>query len=177
MPRVRYGPDITDDAQSLLLDQSRVKRKLEKASSDKARAALLKERDLINRAIKDLFGSRANARKLASESVARQGYLSSEDIASLGVKRAKKIKGKGQLGLASTPGRGSQQIGIKQGYRARPETQNPDLYVSATKKAKSSEVLRQVKSQKNAAKKARSKAKKAAKKKSPAKKAAQKRTR
>lgn len=171
MPRVRYGPDITDDADSLLLDDSRIKNQLKGASGAK-RAKLLKEKDLINQAIKEVFGSRANARKLASESVRRQGYLTPAEARAIGAKRTQKLKGKGPLGLASTPGRGSEQIGRKTGYRARANTNNEDLFRSATAKAKSSDIMRRVRSQKTAAEASKAKAKKAAKKVQAAKKPA-----
>lgn len=182
MPRVRYGPDITDDADSLLLDASRIKNQLNKAKGKKARAALIKERDLLNQAIKDIFGSRANARKLQKESTRVQGYLSPSEIRALGVKSNKKIKGKGVLGLANSP-RGSQQIGRKKGYKARANPTNEALYKSATERAKSSAILKQVKRQKTAAeanrkaskskaKKVQAKQKSAAKKATPTKKAA-----
>lgn len=174
MPRVRYGPDITDDADSLLLDDSRIKNQLRGATGAK-RVKLLKEKDVVNKAIKDVFGSRANARKLAAESVRRQGYMSSADARAIGAKRNQKLKGKGPLGLAATPGRGSQQIGRKKGYKVRQGTNNEDLFRSATAKAKSSEIMRRVKAQKTAAQSSKSKAKKratGAKKAAPAKKAA-----
>jgi hypothetical protein len=171
MPRVRYGPDITDDAQSILLDESRVKNKLKGAKSERERTKLLKERDLINQAIKEVFGSRDNARKLAAESVARQGYLKPEDVKALGAKRFKKLKGKGELGLPKTPGRRSEKIGLKKGFQARPETANGDLYRAATAKAKQSEIMRRVRSQQTAAQTSKNKAKTAAKKVGAAKKA------
>jgi hypothetical protein len=170
MPRVRYGPDITDDADSILLDDSRIKNQLKGATGAK-RAKLLKEKDVINKAIKDVFGSRKNARKLAAESVRRQGYMSDADARAIGAKRNRKLKGKGALGLAATPGRGSQQIGRKKGYKVRQGTNNEDLFKSATAKARSSEVMRRVRAQKTAAQSSKSKAKKAAKKVSGAKKA------
>ena len=171
MPRVRYGPDITDDADSLLLDDSRIKNQLKGATGAK-RAKLLKEKDLVNKAIKDVFGSRANARKLAAESVRRQGYMSDADARAIGARRNAKLKGKGPLGLAATPGRGSQQIGRKKGYKVRQGTNNEDLFRSATAKAKSSDIMRRVRAQKTAAQASKSKAKKAAKKVGAAKKAA-----
>lgn len=171
MPRVRYGPDITDDADSILLDDSRIKNQLKNASGQK-RVKLLKEKDLINKTIKDVFGSRANARKLAAESVRRQGYMSSADARAIGAKRNQKLKGKGPLGLAATPGRGSQQIGRKKGYKVRQGTNNEELFRSATAKAKSSDIMRRVKAQKTQAQKSKSSAQKAAKKIGGAKKAA-----
>jgi hypothetical protein len=172
MPRVRYGPDITDDAQSILLDESRIKNKLKGAKSERERTKLLKERDLINQAIKEVFGSRDNARKLAAESVARQGYLKPEDVKALGAKRFKKLKGKGELGLPKTPGRRSEKIGLKKGFQARPETANGDLYRAATAKARQSDIMRRVRSQQTAAQTSKNKAKTAAKKVGAAKKAA-----
>lgn len=174
MPRVRYGPDITDDADSLLLDDSRIKNQL-KGATGRKKVQLLKEKDVVNKAIKDVFGSRANARKLAAESVRRQGYMSSADARAIGAKRNRKLKGKGPLGLAATPGRGSQQIGRKKGYKVRQGTNNEDLFRSATARAKSSEIMRRVKAQKTAAQSSKSKAQKratGAKKAAPAKKAA-----
>jgi len=188
MPRVRYGPDITDDAHSILIDQDRIAKQLKRTKSEPARAKLIAQRDLLNKAIKDVFGSRANARKLAAESQARQGYLSPADIRALGVKKYKPVKGKGPLGLPKTPGRGTEKIGYKKGFKPRANTKNPELYKSATQKGKASDILRQVRSQKTAAeaaakgsrKKAATKAtavKKAATKKKPAKKAAPKKKR
>jgi uncharacterized membrane protein YqiK len=165
MPRVRYGPDITDDAQFLILEDSRIKNKLAKAKSEKTRAKLLKERDLLRQAEKQIFGNRANARKLARESVSRQGYLADSEVKALGAKRFKQIKGKGQLGLASTPGRKTQQIGRKQGYKARPETAHKELYASATAKAKSSDIMRRIREQKKVSVAAKKKAKKSSAKK------------
>jgi hypothetical protein len=180
MPRVRYGPDITDDADSLMLDASRIKNQL-RGATGKKRARLLKEQDLLNKAIKEVFGNRENARKLAKESTRQQGYMSPAEVRALGVKRNKKIKGKGQLGLAATPGRGSQQIGRKKGYQARAKETNEALYKLATQRAKSSAVLKQVRRQKTAAeanrKASKSKAAKkatAVKKATPVKKAAAK---
>ena len=188
MPRVRYGPDITDDADSLMLDDSRIKNQMAalRKSGGEGSAKwkkLLKEKDLLNKAIKEVFGNRNNARALARESTRQQGYMSPEEIRALGVKRNKKIKGKGPLGLAATPGRGSQQIGRKKGYKARAKETNEALYKSATQRAKSSAILKQVKKQKTAAeasrkaskskaKKVQAKQKSAAKKATPTKKAA-----
>jgi len=185
MPRLRYGPDITDDAASLLTDLDRIDKKLKSTQSAAARARLIKQRDLIGKGIKDVYGSRGNARKLAKESLARQGYASAEDVKALGGKRYKKLTERrgGNVNLASTPGRGREAIPRKQGYQARPETAHPELYASATKKAKTAQsILRQIRSQetagaaakKKAAKKAATvkKAAKKAKKAAPAKKAA-----
>ncbi len=175
MPRVRYGPDITDDAASLIMDADRIAKKLKQANTPAARARLISQRDLINKGIKDVFGSRANARKLAKESLRRQGYATAEQIRAAGAKKFKPVKGSGQLGLAATPGRGNQAIGRKKGYGARPESNYPDLYKTATKKAKAAKaILRQVKAQDTAGASARKKAQKAAavKKAKPAKKAA-----
>lgn len=171
MPRVRYGPDITDDADSLLLDASRIKNQMKNASGPKLEQ-LKKERDLNTQAIKEIFGSRANARKLSSESVRRQGYMSDADVRAIGAKRTKKLKGKGPLGLSATPGRGSEQIPQKTGYRARAMTNNEDLYRAATAKAKSSDIMRRVRAQQTAAQASKNKAKKAMKKAQAPKKAA-----
>lgn len=173
MPRLRYGPDVTDDAASLLTDLDRIDKKLKQTQSAAARARLVKQRDLINRGIKEVFGSRQNARTLAKESLARQGYADPADVKALGGKRFKKLKGKGQLNLAATPGRNREAIPRKKGYQARPETANPELYKSAQKKAAQAQsILRQVRSQETAGKAAKKKAKAAAKKVSAAKKAA-----
>jgi len=188
MPRVRYGPDITDDADSLMLDDSRIKNQMAalRKSGGEGSAKwkkLLKEKDLLNKAIKEVFGNRNNARALARESTRQQGYMSPAEVRALGVKRNKKIRGKGPLGLAATPGRGSQQIGRKKGYQARAKETNEALYKSATQRAKSSAILKQVRKQKTAAeskrKASKSKAAKkasAVKKATPVKKAAAKKT-
>lgn len=176
MPRLRYGPDVTDDAASLLTDLDRIEKKLKKPQSNAARARLLKQKKLIGDGIKQVFGNRANARKLAAESLKRQGYATPADIRAVGGSRYKKLKGKGPLNLPGTPGRGSQQIGRKKGFQARPESAHPELYKSAQKKAKAARnILRQVKAQETAGKAAKKKTsaavKKAAKKTASAKKA------
>jgi hypothetical protein len=182
MPRLRYGPDVTDDAASLLTDLDRIDKKLKSTQSAAARARLIKQRDLIGKGIKEVYGSRANARKMAAESLARQGYASAEDVKALGGKRYKKLTERrgGNVNLASTPGRGREAIPRKQGYQARPETAHPELYASATKKAETARsILRQIRSQETAGQAAKKKAakkaatvKKAAKKASAVKKAA-----
>ena len=175
MPRVRYGPDITDDAASLELDEDRLRKQLRRLTRGTPAFERVQAELNANRRVTQLvFGNRENRRTMARESLRRQGYLSDEAVKELGVARARQLRGRragDQLNLARTPGRRSQAIPGKKGYKARPATENPDLFRSATKKARSAEarkILSQLREQPSTRKAAARKAAKSAAKKATA---------
>lgn len=175
MPRVRYGPDITDDAASLELDEDRLRKQLRRLTrGTPAYNRVLEQLNANRLATQIVFGNRENRRTMARESVRRQGYLSDAEVRELGVARSRQLRGRragDQFNLARTPGRRSQAIPGKKGYKARPQTENPELFRSATRKARSAEArkyLSQLREQPSTRRAAAKKATKAAAKKATA---------
>ncbi len=87
MPQLRYGPDITDDADNLLRQQQRlVKQRKKLGKLNRTDTGRLKD---IDAAIKAGFGNRANLREYARESVRRKGYSDTRKSKKIGGVRFK----------------------------------------------------------------------------------------
>lgn len=162
MPGLRYGPDITDDAASLMKEERALRARLKSARNPRVQQGIKNKLAAIDRVTSDIFGGRKNRNNLAAYSLEKQGY-------------APKGGRGGGRGLRRTPTGKATMIPRKTGYKARPAIPDSDraAYKSATRKARPGQVAEALKAAQKAQKaktdaQRRSSAKKAVKKKAPA---------
>lgn len=166
MPGLRYGPDITDDAEVLRKDYERL-RKLrgQGRMTDRAKSRMKEVQD----AIRAGFGDVATMKKLAKYSTAQQGYDQSGRTRSLaGVN----LRGRPALPPGLLKQRRDRARLARRSLANRSAADIRNAGRQATKKA--AKATKKAKKAKKAAKKAPAKKAKKAAKKAPAKKAAKK---
>ena len=125
MPGLRYGPDITDDAASLMISENKMKARLRAAQNPRAQQTIKARLARLNQTTQDVFGSRENRNRLAQYSLGNTGYARGNRTS--GTRKA----------LRSPLGGPAQKPG-KTGFRARPGIKRADgsLYRQATARAK-----------------------------------------
>lgn len=159
MPGLRYGPDITDDAASLMSQERALRARLKNAQNPSVQQSVKNKLAAIDKVTSDIFGGRKNRNKLAAYSLDRQGY-------------APKGGRGGGRSLRRTPTGKATEIPRKTGYKARPAIPEADraAYKSATRKAKTGQIAEALRTAQKAqkaktAQQRRASAKKAVKKK------------
>lgn len=159
MPGLRYGPDITDDAASLMISENKMKSRLRSAQNPKTQQTIKARLARLNDTTVAVFGSRENRNRLAQYSLGETGYARGNRTS--GTRKA----------LRSPMGGPAQKPG-KTGFRARPGIKRADgsLYKQATKRAEenSAEFRKAVSASSRQASKTRAKAKKSVAKKAQA---------
>ena len=162
MPGLRYGPDITDDAASLMKEERALRARLKRAQDPRVQQGIRNKLAAIDSVTSDIFGSRSNRNKLAAYSIESQGYAPT------------RARGGGRQ-LRRTPTGRATMIPRKTGYRARPAIpeEDRDSFRSATRKARPGQIGEALKAAQRAQKRKtdaqrRGGAKKAVKKKAPA---------
>lgn len=161
MPGLRYGPDITDDAASLMKEERALRARLKTAQSPRTQQTVKNRLKAIDTVTSQIFGGRKNRNQLANYSLEKQGYA------------PKGGRGGGRQ-LRRTPTGKATMIPRKSGYKARPAIPEGDrsAYKSATRKARPGQISEALKAAQRAQKaktaaQRRTSAKKAVKAKAP----------
>lgn len=150
MPGLRYGPDITDDAASLMKEERSLRARLKTAQSPRTQQTVKNRLKAIDTVTSEIFGGRKNRNQLANYSLEKQGYA------------PRGSRGGGRQ-LRRTPTGKATMIPRKSGYKARPSIPEADrgAYRSATKKARPGQVADALKAAQKARKATTSKQRKA----------------
>lgn len=153
MPGLRYGPDITDDAASLMKAEKNLRARLRTAQNPKNKTAIQNKLKAIDDVTKRVFGTRTNRNRLSQYSLERQGY-------------APTGRRGGGRGLRRTPLGKSSEIPRRTGFRAReaiPENDR-DAYRAAKKAARGVNISEAIKAAQKQSKARTDKANRAKKK-------------